>query len=138
MARLNDRTHVHDDMTARQSTLSQDVMTILVRLAMWFLIAIGPLLVGLCILGWQVYQYLYAGNWVGVSLLDFVYWAHVQREWIEAPMSWLGLWKILNWIPLSLLALVYGGVMTLVLTFEAGDKPPDDSWPEELKSGRAE
>ena len=93
-------------------------------IAPWFgLVAcLVPMLVGVAVLGWQVYHWLYTGDWTSRSILDVVRWAamsaEMSNEWIQNPASWLGLWKLLNWLPLSGTTIVIGFTILAVFAFD--------------------
>ncbi|NOT08066.1 MAG: hypothetical protein HOP28_07665 [Gemmatimonadales bacterium] len=66
------------------------------------------------LIGWQLVHYLQPGSWVAVSVLGFMNWADLGREWVLNPTSWLGLWRALDAIPASItgivLAVIVGGI----------------------------
>jgi hypothetical protein len=66
--------------------------------------ALGLASIGL--IGWQLVHYLQSGSWVGVSVLGFMNWADLGRDWALNPTSWLGLWRILHAIPASIAGMV--------------------------------
>ena len=85
----------------------------------WVMVAlvglgVVPLLGGLGVLGWQVVHWLDVGQWISISVLDFLIWFDYKRGWAENPDTWFGLWKALNWLPLSGTAVVYGAFMSLI------------------------
>ena len=90
----------------------------------WFTLAVFlvPMLVGVAVLGWQVYHWLYTGDWTSRSMLDVLRWAamsaEMSDEWIQNPTSWLGLWKLLNWLPLSATTIVIGFTVLAVFAFD--------------------
>ncbi len=85
---------------------------------------------GFFIFGFQVYFWLKEGYWLEIDLLWLLYW--LQRnfngnssallnfllKWLRAPQDWLGLHKlflgVLDFIPLSLLLIVFGGTICLI------------------------
>ena len=71
-------------------------------------LGLGPLLVGLGVLGWQVYHWLDTAMWTSRSVLDLLGWANVQSEWVQNPTRWIGLWRLFDWLPLSATAIVFG------------------------------
>ncbi len=66
-------------------------------------------LVGLGLLGaiavwfYQIYIFLLNGFWMSISVVTALSWLKVQ--WALAPSQWLGLHKILDFLPLSLFSL---------------------------------
>jgi hypothetical protein len=52
------------------------------------------------ILAWQVLQYLRYGSWPSLSVIDALQWFNVH--WANAPTGWWGLYRVLDWIPMSL------------------------------------
>lgn len=85
-------------------------------------VCVGPMLVGVAVLVWQVYHWLYTGYWTSFSVLDVHLWAsmsaEMSNEWIQNPTSWLGLWKLLNWLPLSATSIVIGFTILAVFAFD--------------------
>lgn len=51
------------------------------------------------ILGYQVYIYLRLGYWVPISVVTALGW--LNSAWALAPTEWLGLHKVLGFLPLS-------------------------------------
>lgn len=60
----------------------------------------GLMICGVCVIGWQVYDYLRHDFWTPVSVITALMWMKV--EWSLNPTDWLGLYKVLSIIPLSL------------------------------------
>lgn len=87
----------------------QDLVPATLGLAFFVVLVVAPLLGGIGTFGWQVYHWLDAGEWTSRSVLDFLRWAGVQADWVQYPTRWVGLWKLLNRLPLSLTGVVYGG-----------------------------
>jgi hypothetical protein len=48
----------------------------------------------------QIIYYLRFGDWQSVSVLDLL--VSLGLEWEKSPASWMGVFRILDWIPLSL------------------------------------
>ena len=67
---------------------------------------------GFCILLWQAYGYLRQEVWQPVSAIDAL--RYVNMKWAFAPTDWLGLYRILEWMPLSLLLPIAGVVLALI------------------------
>ena len=67
---------------------------------------------GLSILGWQVYGYLRQEVWQPVSAIDALRYANMK--WANDPKDWLGVYRILEWMPLSLLLPGTGVVLALI------------------------
>jgi hypothetical protein len=64
-----------------------------------FIFASSLLLIGIGIFGYQVYSYLRFGSWLPFSVIDLMVIFNI--EWAESPIDWLGVWEILNKIPVS-------------------------------------
>ena len=77
-----------------------------------YLLGIAVLLIGLGLVAFQVFLFLYHGAWVSYSLLRFIDFTPIQfQAWVVRPDQWLGLHKIVYWlldVPLAFLALVFG------------------------------
>lgn len=92
-----------------QSKLSEKV-----RSAFGLLLVLAPFAVGLGSLGRQIFLWLRDGRWTSVSVLDLLSWSGVgSQDWIARPNEWIGVWKLLNWLPLSAASLVVGIVLVL-------------------------
>jgi hypothetical protein len=68
---------------------------------------------GACILLWQVYGYLRFESWQPLSLVDVL--SRFEVRWAIAPTDWLGLHRILEWMPLSVLVPIIGLVLALIV-----------------------
>lgn len=78
-----------------------------------FLIAllVGGVLAGPVVFGWQVIHYLQSGDWTAVSVLDVIAANDARSSaaaWARQPTEWLGLWKILHWLPASVVLTIVG------------------------------
>ena len=73
-------------------------------------IGIAAILLGIVILGWQIYQYLQYAVWKPVSLMSVM--PEKVRLWIQYPSSWFGLTRILRnifeFVPASLVSVLLG------------------------------
>jgi hypothetical protein len=58
------------------------------------------------ILGWQVYTYLKLGIWQSLSVITALLWLNI--DWARSPHDWLGVYKVLDGMPLSLAAFLIG------------------------------
>ena len=71
-------------------------------------------LAGILVLGLQVYAWLATGTWQPASLLlplaMLAKWLPdpAMVQWIERPDTWIGLHKVLDFIPLSLFLMLVG------------------------------
>ena len=65
-------------------------------------------LVALGIVLWQIYIFLKSGQWLSLSVISALNWCQV--EWAIVPTEWFGLYKVLNWLPLSLTSLIIGSM----------------------------
>jgi len=70
------------------------------------LLVVVSFLSGLSIVGWQVYGYLRQEVWQPVSAIDAL--RYLNMKWAIAPTDWLGLYRILEWMPLALLLPITG------------------------------
>jgi hypothetical protein len=68
---------------------------------------------GICIFVWQIYEFLRFDVWYSVSLMDVLRTAEVR--WATVPTDWFGLYRILEWMPLSLLLPIIGVFWALVV-----------------------
>ena len=68
---------------------------------------------GLCVFAWQIYEFLRFDIWHSVSLIDVLRIA--EMSWATSPNDWLGLHRILEWIPLSLLLPITGVFCALMV-----------------------
>ncbi|MBA6413407.1 hypothetical protein H2508_09835 [Parahaliea sp. F7430] len=55
----------------------------------------------------QVFGYLYNGVWKSISLANFIGGFYMPWAYSE-PKTWIGLWNIINIIPLSFALIVFG------------------------------
>ncbi|EKO3929548.1 hypothetical protein GAW91_000130 [Vibrio fluvialis] len=69
------------------------------------------LFIGIGIALYQVYEYFRYGDWVVISVLDFL--ISVGISWADHPKDWIGAWVVLGKIPLSLALLILGGMMVV-------------------------
>lgn len=80
---------------------------------MWRVHSIAGILVmaiGLSLFIWQVYNFLRFNIWTPISVLSFLGWMGIPEiaEWVRYPTDWIGLYKILNQIPLNITLLIAG------------------------------
>lgn len=59
-----------------------------------------PIFSGIFVVVWQIYRYLRYDIWTSVSVIDALRWSSVM--WAHNPTDWLGIYRILDWMPLSL------------------------------------
>ena len=64
------------------------------------IVAYGYLIAFLGLLGFQVYRWFQTGEWTHVGVNDGVRAA--LAHWLDAPVTWLGLHKVLEVLPASL------------------------------------
>ena len=135
MCRSVRRLNEHD-----QSSESGDGQSLVLGILGALLLAsltLGPLLNGIGVFGWQVLGWLSSGVWTPVTFLDFMHWAGVRREWVDNPTSWIGLWSLLNSIPLSVLLIVLGVMMSVgLLTARPNRQDPLDEFWKQMRGGR--
>ncbi|EAQ63732.1 hypothetical protein MED121_03507 [Marinomonas sp. MED121] len=58
------------------------------------------------VLIFQLYKYLRTDTWIEISFLDVL--AKINFQWAIDPTDWFGLWRVLNWLPLSVVLLLLG------------------------------
>ena len=63
-------------------------------------------LTGIFVIVMQLFLFLSDGSWLSVSLGEIFGVISVFLEpdstWFDSPESWIGVWKILHWMPFSL------------------------------------
>ena len=64
------------------------------------------MVVGILILGVQIYEYLRSGEWQSLSIISLMQFFKIQ--WALMPSDWIGLYNVMDMVPLSLAALVAG------------------------------
>jgi len=75
--------------------------------AIIYVVTLGFLLLGgLFIIGKQIYFYLKDGVWNSVSIIDGL--VELNMKWAINPQDWVGVWSILDLLPLSVTLLVFG------------------------------
>ena len=65
----------------------------------------------LAIVGYQIVMYLKTGSWHPLSVISFLKW--LGSNWAYNPTNWVGLYKILDFIPLSMAVVITGWLMLL-------------------------
>lgn len=90
-------------MSTNQSAVHDSILTWLVLA--WFFTPIG-------VVGWQVYGYLRFGFWQSISVIDALRWT--GNQWAVAPTDWVGLYGVLELLPLSAGVAFFGGLVFLV------------------------
>lgn len=98
-------------------------MSVFERVQQSLVRAVGALvaLAGLGIVGFQILFFLRNGTWIPASMLELIpVLPDKLAAWIRFPNSWLGAHKIiyslLDATPVSLVALIVGGMM---MSFDA-------------------
>lgn len=69
-----------------------------------FLASVGTVL-------WQVYHYLRFNEWVSLSVVDLLKWCDIQ--WAYLPTDWIGMYRVLEFLPLSASLLIAAWVVFL-------------------------
>jgi len=78
----------------------------------------GVIIVGLIILGGvgffigQVLFYLKDNIWHSISIITALQW--FDNKWAQNPETWVGLWNVLEFLPLSLSLIVLGLIIVAV------------------------
>jgi uncharacterized membrane protein len=67
-----------------------------------------------CVVIFQVFTYLKIGIWQQVSLIDTLIVIGGESQWLTNPKSWIGLWKIFNFIPLTVFLLFVAFVLNSI------------------------
>ena len=91
-----------------------NVMTVLFILGL----VVAPIIGGAGVFVWQVVEWLSTGQWASASMLDLLISTLGMISWAENPTSWIGLWKLLGWLPLSVCGILFGGTMLVGHAFE--------------------
>jgi hypothetical protein len=65
------------------------------------------------LVGWQIYHYLQVGQWQPISVITALQYCEVG--WAYNPTKWIGLYRVLDFIPLSLASFVTAGLATLMI-----------------------
>jgi hypothetical protein len=63
----------------------------------------------------QIIHYLRFGDWLSISALDLL--VFLGLEWAKTPASWAGVFRILEWLPLSLFSGL-GCIIFLLCAFQ--------------------
>jgi hypothetical protein len=92
-----------------------------------------PFYASLLIFGDQCFDWLRSGEWSSISGIDVLLFIGLgNRDWLESPERWVGIWKLLHWMPGTML-IATSSVISLSTTVELGDwlrrktAPPPDS-----------
>lgn len=70
-------------------------------------------------IGWQIYTYLKFDEWHSISLITAMLWLEIK--WASSPIGWIGLYKILDYIPLSLASLFTGFLFFVAAAAQAAN-----------------
>lgn len=89
-------------------TSPRDIAVLL--LVIMVILMIGPAVV----LGIQALWFLQSGEWTSVTVFDFLHAVGVIAAWLDHPDDWIGPWKILNWMPLSMGTSVLAGILLIM------------------------
>jgi hypothetical protein len=77
------------------------------------LVVLTSFLSGLCILSWQIYGYLRFENRRSLSVIDAIRTTKVG--WASFPTDWMGLYRILEWMPISLALPLIGVILAFII-----------------------
>jgi hypothetical protein len=72
------------------------------------LVVAALLLAGPALIAWQCYGWIRYGVWIPWSPLTLLLWMGAKAAWIFAPEDWIGLHRLIDAIPLSLVLLGIG------------------------------
>lgn len=75
----------------------------------FLLTIVSGILCAVGIIGWQYINFLMHGEWHSLSVISALQWFGIR--WSYFPTEWLGLYKILDFFPLSLATFILGGVL---------------------------
>lgn len=78
---------------------------------MKFIAALSLLIGGLCVVGWQVYEYMRYNIWNPISVVTALEWMNIK--WALNPTDWVGLFNILKIIPLSLTLIAMSWIVAI-------------------------
>ena len=78
------------------------------------LVSVSAFLSGPCILLWQIYGYLRFEKWHPLSIIDALHYCGFG--WAAFPTDWMGLYRILEWMPISLALPLIGGIFILLIS----------------------
>lgn len=67
------------------------------------------------IVGWQLYTYLKLGEWHSISVITAMRWFEIK--WSFSPTGWLGIYEILDFVPLSIAVFCAGIILAFFLRF---------------------
>lgn len=81
-------------------SFARDLRGISFNFGIWMVIA------GLCLIGWQVYEFIQFGSWVLISLAAALEWVHISAN--TFPADWFDVYKVLKQTPLSLVLIACG------------------------------
>ncbi len=68
--------------------------------------------VAMCTVGFQLYHLVRFGEWMPISVIWVLQRARV--EWALYPGDWIGVHKLLDWLPLSLASVVMGLIPAVI------------------------
>lgn len=78
----------------------------------------GGIIAGVVVFAYQLYIFLQKAEWISYSVLDVAKSEFISGfavgVWAKTPESWLGVHKILDFLPLSFSLVVFGVVASLV------------------------
>ena len=94
----------------------------------FYLAGLLTLLACFAVVGYQVFHYLYRGDWPHLPLRSLLsYTPYDFYSWVLAPQAWLGLHRVVEWllgVPLAFVCFVIGYLLIkisdLVDTFSDG------------------
>lgn len=80
------------------------------------LLVVFSFLGGIAVFLWQIYGYLRFEVWHSVFVVDVLRSAEVR--WAFLPNDWLGLYRVLDWIPISIFLPLLGMFLAVVAGFQ--------------------
>ena len=78
-----------------------------------FLVFLGIFLSGIGIILWQILYYLKTGEWFSMSVVFLL--QKIGFEWTSNPTDWIGIYNLLDRIPLSFACIMAGWFLILIM-----------------------
>jgi len=76
------------------------------------ILSLASFLAGASILVYQVYMYLKGGDWLSFSIISML--NYFGSGWSSNPSNWIGLWKALDKVPLTIFSVVLGALFLII------------------------
>lgn len=79
---------------------------LLFNFGIWLIVA------GLCMIGWQAYEYFVFGSLQLVTTSALLHWLNISLDFLPASLYWIG--DVLKIFPLSF-ALIFSGALAIMI-----------------------